>query len=273
MSLPPTSSDFLERAIDAANALRLTAHAVNAEGTMFDAETSDAGTTVRIDAAQCDAVISSTAGMFSVRMDPKVDAAPGFVPASINFPQEEFPGSSLFTVRGLGESGMPALATAYAEMFDAIQRQGLVGSFHHEGNHGLVTQILEGEQADIAGWVMDIAHGLDAIVGTSPFIYVRHPGMGSPGAILPTDGKGSVYELPGEDEANEGRRRTAARIRLMRKWIHMLPSSILLQETDRGSRTWRAMPMAMTFAAPVDSGEAMRKAMRAYALLSAVSMD
>jgi hypothetical protein len=270
MSLPPTSTEFLERTIGAANALRLAAHAVNAEGTAFETEKAGDGTVVKMDGAQCAVTFSNVDHVFSITMEPKGDAAPGFVSATVTFAGSDFPGSPLFQRDDAASDAKPTLARVYAELFDAIQGRGMVGSFQHDGEHGLVTQTLDGENAEIAGWVMDIARGLDAIVGTSPFIYVRHPGMGSPGVILPTDGKGSIYTLPEEDDPNEGRKRTGARIRLMREWVHMLPLAILLQETDRGSRTWRAMPMAMTFAAPDDSGEAMRKAMRAYAQLSAI---
>src|SRR3546814_2019447 len=80
---------------------------------------------------------------------------------------------------------MPENIGQFADLFDGFQPELQISAFMHDNREfGVLSQQLTGRRAEIAGYVQDLAHGMDAIAAGTSHIRMRHPAFGAKASIV-----------------------------------------------------------------------------------------
>lgn len=260
------TDQFLDEVIGVANGLKILCHNSRLEDTTFAIQDDATGLLVLMKASQCEAKVLLTGELLTIEILPDAEKAPGFVPVTIHAAASAFPGSPLFGAPGKASGRIPWIIQTFAELYDRIQTNGTVSAFEHDGHlNGAIQAIPSPKDAEIANYVLDLAHGFNVVAEGVSTIYVAHPALGAPARILIIDENETVYAPPKEDHPDTRMRQAGERVRMMQKWAFKLPNSILVSRSPDGSFSIRQT--SMTYAMTGNRDEARSRQMVAYAKL------
>ena len=265
IGLPPAPKEFVDDALDVVNAMRTIRHH-RRNGT--DAvDPVDGGMVQRT--VQGTATFVRDGQGLTVAYEPDRDAAAGFEPVVFRLSRSAYPDSPLWTISEHG------LVTVFAEHAGALTDDGRLVGYRTGVDERECVAILEahaGEDAlEIEGLVEDLSNGTDVAAGGAWSIRRRWNAFGAPSLAEATGDDNVVYRVPSEDEPDSGRRQAGFRIRLIERFMRVLPPAIMIVRAPDG--TYDTMPYSLTRSRPEpqDADSVRRKAVHAFHRLTTIA--